>query len=412
MATWASRKMFVTIGAGALVAVVSALLLLPLSNRSNQQAGESSTEKKELELELDHGEALPSLEKTAVAPSDEELDGMLSDIGADILKGLEHQTAVAAGEVAASAEEKVLAELDAYLAGSPPRSLGLFNWIQQASNKKKALIRKALIKRVDSSDNLNVRQTCLISLALFPEAARNIMPRSLLSDPERSVRKLAARSLATCGTPKELDALYEAAKTDKGSSLHGRDLAATAINSIGRIGGERAGQILKEIWTDRRTYGCPDTIIHSMGDSGYPGVLETVMQVLDGKPWYVRDSATYALGKLAYLNPKNTSLVDKTTYRLRRCLSDKNPRVRRMAAFSLGMVGTQQDIERLEVLLEDPYQSEQTLTEDGQTKTRTDYPVRDAARQAIDTINARIAAQTKDGEQNGISKDGVVHYSY
>jgi hypothetical protein len=117
--------------------------------------------------------------------------------------------------------------------------------------------------------------------------------------------------------------------------------------------------------------------------------------MLKGKQEMYRDNAVYALGQIASRNRDDLEIVQKVRAHLLNSLRDKNPKVRRNAAYSFSLVGEPSDIPLLEELLEDSYRVIANYTEDGQEKTKHVYPVREKAREAIEKINKRFPPEKR-----------------
>lgn len=282
-------------------------------------------------------------------------------------------------------EEKIQTRLDTNMGAAE-----MFNWINAASDDEKAFIFNSLLKRYASASDPGQRLAYLVCIAMFPDKATDILEQEMLSDSERSVRELAAHLLGGCGTDKQVDALLKAVAEDRGVFGSGRTIAAAAITSLGRIGGDRAGEALKRIWSDPQlSAGSKEVLISSAGTSGYSDLLGLVVGVLDGQDESIRDNAAYALGKLGELNPEKPDVVKAAVVALRRCLTDQNPNVRRNAVTALGEIGTRDDIVQIQALFKDAHVETLSYSENGQKKTRQVYPVRDRAKESIEKIIER-----------------------
>lgn len=274
--------------------------------------------------------------------------------------------------------------------------------IQKANEEEKNWIRDALINRFNSEPDPRLRQMCLVSIGWFRDAAAKLHVKAL-SDTDRSVRKLAAYCLGKSGSEQDIDALFQAVKDDKGVFGPGRDIAKNAISSIGEIGGTKAARVLNEIWLNEElSKGFKDAILGSLGSTGDPNVFEILEEGLRGNDERIRDNAAYGLGQLAIHrnNRKNSELANKVTQLLRSYINDKNPRVRNNIVRAFSIIGKREDIPLLKTLLEDDYSTTVSYTEDGEVKKRTEYPIRKAAREAIDNINRRLPAEKSDSIPN------------
>jgi len=273
------------------------------------------------------------------------------------------------------------------------KAADLGSQIRQASKEEKALIRAALLKRLDADDDEDVRVTCLINLGSFPGGRGELFARVLRADRSPRVRKVAAHALGNYGSEEELAALFDAANQD-------RAVAQSAIFSIGSIGGPRATDWLIALWNNpEASRGNRDVIVASIGAAGGPNALNVLEEVLQGKDDSIRSSATVGVWHLAQRNSKNPPVFEAAVAVLRECLQDRNPNVRESAIYGLGWVGNADDVRLLEAMLKDDYFRQIRYTEDGQVRTRNHYPVRAAAAETIERMKARLKS----------SKRGVLH---
>lgn len=250
-----------------------------------------------------------------------------------------------------------------------------------------------LLEHVKKYEDPNVRRRCVYCLMAFEKDAAEVIKFVLHSDENRGVRVIAARILGRVGGEEALDSLYSAIVKDKGVFMQGRNIASAAVFAIGEIGGERASEILAKVWQENLYRG--EETLNAIGTAGHVGALPLIEKMLKGKQEIYRDNAVYALGQIASRNRDDLEIVQKVRAHLLNSLRDKNPRVRRNAAYSLSLVGEPSDIPLLEELLEDSYRLIANYTEDGQEKTKHVYPVREKAREAIERINKRFPPEKR-----------------
>jgi HEAT repeat protein len=257
----------------------------------------------------------------------------------------------------------------------------------------KNLVFNMLLEHVKKHEDPNVRRGCVYCLMAFGKDAAEVIKFVLHSDENRRVRVTAARILGRVGGEEALDSLYSAIVKDKGVFMQGRNIASAAVFAIGEIGGERASEILAKVWQEK-LYRGEDTL-NAIGTAGHVSALPFIEKMLKGKQEIYRDNAVYALGQIASRNRDDLEIVQKVRAHLINSLRDKNPRVRRNAAYSLSLVGEPSDIPLLEELLEDSYRTIVGYTEDGQEKTKYVYRVREKAREAIEKINKRFPPEKR-----------------
>ena len=264
--------------------------------------------------------------------------------------------------------------------------------IQKANEEEKNWIKEALINRYNSEPNTKIRLECMTAMVWFREAAAKLYVQAL-SDTDRSIRRLAAHNLGFVGTEEEVDALYQALKKDRSSSEQDFYFARDVISSIGQIGGTKAARVINEIRLSKElSKGCEDGILGALGSTGDPNVFKTLEDGLKGSEEKIRGNAVYGLGQLASYrdNRKNPELMDKITQLFMSYINDKNPRVRNNIVLAFVIIGERKDIPMLKTMLEDNYSTIVSYTENGEVKKKTRYPIREAAREAIDSINKRL----------------------
>ncbi|UCG48901.1 MAG: HEAT repeat domain-containing protein, partial [Phycisphaerales bacterium] len=262
--------------------------------------------------------------------------------------------------------------------------------IRTADQKQKTWLLEKLTERVESDEKPAVRRACVVGLTAFGRNARRTLADVLMSDDDRNVRKLAAYALGQLGTKEEVDALVQAVRRDSGALGVGRDLAAVAVTALGEIGGEEAARALHEIWnSEQLSRGCREQTLTALGVAGHPGALPILQTVLQQSNQLLRDNAAFALGQLASRNQDDPAILSRSLTLLRQYLSDPNPRVRVNAVDALGRLGRPDDIALLEARSGDDYAIELSYTEDGQVKTKSVYPVRQKATEAIAQIRTR-----------------------
>jgi len=258
---------------------------------------------------------------------------------------------------------------------------------------EKNLVFNKLVEHVSKHKNPNVRRGCVCCLGFFGKDAAQVVKSVLHSDENRGVRAVAARVLARVGGEQALGSLYSAIVKDKGVFLQGRNVASAAVTAIGEIGGERASEILAKVWQENLYRG--EETLNAIGTAGHVSALPLIEKMLKGKQEIYRDNAVYALGQIASRSRDDLEIVQKVRAYLLNSLRDKNPKVRTNAASSLSLVGEPKDIPLLEELLEDSYRIIVNYTEDDQEKTKHVYPVRRAAKRAIDRINNRFPPEER-----------------
>jgi len=263
--------------------------------------------------------------------------------------------------------------------------------IRGAAEEQKVWMFETLTRHIGSHPDAEIRMICIGAIRNFPEKGRDVVTRSLRADLDREVRSIAAYVLSSIGTEQETNALFEAIKEDKGAIGHGRDIAEAAIGSLGAIAGDRAGEILTEIWkSEELSRGCREVTLNALGASGDPSAVGILEEVLRGKEESLRDNAVYGLNSLADRKRGQPEVVQKIVRLLRQHLRDRNPRVRENVVRGLGTTGVAEDIILLEGLLQDGYSIKVSYTEQGELKTKTVYPIREAANEAVGRIKKRL----------------------
>jgi HEAT repeat protein len=230
---------------------------------------------------------------------------------------------------------------------------------------------------------------------MFPDKAASILERSLRTDPDRGVRKVAAYALGTSGSAEQVDALYEAAKQDQGTPLggDGRELACVSISSLGSIGGARPAEALMRIWEDEQVRrGLEPVILTSLGTTGDLAVKPILEMAMQGDPALLRP-CMIGFAELAKANPQDVQINRKAGDILRRGLGNADHRVRMIAATYLGFIGDRDDIGLLKGSLEDGYSETPSFVENGEERQRVCYPVQERAREAIERIRERLARE-------------------
>jgi len=266
--------------------------------------------------------------------------------------------------------------------------------IRGAAEEQKVWMFETLTRHIESHPDAEIRMICIGAMGNFPEKGLDIVTRSLRADLDREVRSIAAYVLSSIGTEQETGALFEAIKEDKGVFGEGRDIAETAIGALGAIGGDRAAEILSEIWkSEELSRSCREATLNALGAAGDPCAVAVLEQVLRGKREWLRDNAVYGLSQLADRRRGQVEVVKKVAGLLREHVGDRNPRLRTNAVRGLGTAGVAEDIMLLEGLLQDDYSTEVLYTEEGELKTKTTYPIREAAKDAIRRIKKRMPLQ-------------------
>jgi HEAT repeat protein len=256
---------------------------------------------------------------------------------------------------------------------------------------EKNLLFDMLVDHVKWDEHPEVRRGCVCCLSVFGKNAEEVLKFVMHSDENRGVRMIAAGVMGQVGGEEALDALYLAVQNDKGISGKGRNIASAAVSSIGEIGGPRAAEILIKVWKvwQEKLYPSEGTL-SSIGVAGEPSALPLIESVLNGEQEMLRDNAVYALGEIASRNREDHSLLNRIRRILRNCLTDKNPKVRTNAVYSLSLVGESRDVSVLKQLVEDDYKVVVNYVEDGQEKEKEVYPVREEAKRGIKRIQARL----------------------
>jgi HEAT repeat protein len=273
---------------------------------------------------------------------------------------------------------------------------------------EKNLVFNKLVEHVKEYEDPNVRRGCVYCLSAFGKDAAEVIKFVLHSDENRGVRVTAAHVLGRVGGEEALDSLYSAIVKDKGVFLRDRNIVSAAVTAIGEIGGERASEILAKVWHEN-LYRSEHTL-NAIGTAGHVRALPFIEKMLKGKQEMYRDNAVYALGQIASRNRDDLEIVQKVRAYLLNSLRDKNPKVRRNAAYSLSLVGEPSDIPLLEELLEDSYRTIVGYTEDGQEKTKHVYRIRENAREAIERINNRFPPEKRASiaDQNSYNEKPVI----
>jgi len=258
-------------------------------------------------------------------------------------------------------------------------------------------IRDALIDRLAREQDPRLRRQCLLAISwAFPDKAPEVLARAMTSDPDRTVRRVAAYCLGNRGTEGQVDALLQVVKEDQGAPGHGRDLAMLAICSLGSIGGPRASRALREILNNPElSRGCREQVLSSLAMAGDPADLPILEDHLRSKKALLRASAASGLGHLGRKNRRRTDIVKRVAKLLREHMDDVDPSVRTSVANAMGWVGGAEDIPLLERLLADAHRGRVNYTEAGKLKEKVVYPVREQAQRAIKRIKARLAKEGK-----------------
>ena len=263
--------------------------------------------------------------------------------------------------------------------------------ILKANDEEKNWIKEALINRFNSESNTKNRLICMNLMIGFREEAARFYVQAL-NDTDIRIRRSAAHILGSVGSEQDAEALLQAMKKANESNEQDTYLSLSIVGSLGQIGGKKAAEALLEIWnSDDLSKGCKTAILGMLGMTGDPNVFKMLEVGLRGNDEQIRDNAAYGLGELGRKNKGNKGLINNITQLLRKYIKDSNPSVRNNIANSLGIMGTREDIPLLKILLEDEFSTTVSFTENGVMKKRTIFPVREAAKKAIDNIEKRLS---------------------
>lgn len=309
------------------------------------------------------------------------MDSFMSKLREESAKGLTDKEREVRSRNYLTKEAEIERRVNAVVEGRNGQVASLGAEIRESGKNKKAIIRAALLKRLNTDENEDIRYACLNNLGYFPEGRGALLAQVLRTDKSEKVRNLAIRSLGQFGSEEELDALREVARENSG-------LTCDAIRSIGHIGGPRATDMLLDIW--KNSNGNRDTIVLSLGAAGDPRALYELGKILAGEDESVRSPATVGVWLLAQRNRETFPVFTSAVTVLRDCLHDGNPDVRRSAIYALGDLGDANDLERIRALLTDGYSRKITVTENGQELTRDHFPVRAAAAETIGKMENRL----------------------
>ncbi len=277
--------------------------------------------------------------------------------------------------------------------------------IHKADKEQKKWIQQALIDHLYSDSDPKVRSLCLTHIVKFRDIAPEVIERIMISDPDRSVRCLAAFALGRCGTEAQVDALFQAIQKDKGvPNEHFKNIAEAAIHSLGEIGGQKATKVLLDVWnSEQQSHRYREQTLIALGMAGDPNAFEVLETVLKSDNEQLRDNAAFGLGRLAKRNQDNRQLLNRTQELMRQYITDTNPGVRSNVADALGYIGGLEDVQLLQSLLQDEYSVIVSYTENGVVKEKTVYPVRERAREAIEKINKRFPSEKRVSTESNTS---------
>ena len=125
--------------------------------------------------------------------------------------------------------------------------------------------------------------------------------------------------------------------------------------------------------------------------SGDKRFLEPLIEVTrtGGK---LRGPAVSALRGTASANRDDPDVIGPVRTLYRAALADPDPDVRSIAAFSLGIVGEEEDLRRLRALLDDPHRVQSSRRRDGKVTQEDYYPVRSSAKDGVRMLEPDLKA--------------------
>jgi HEAT repeat protein len=290
------------------------------------------------------------------------------------------------------------ATLKAFKGGTAAQALrDMLDRVERRGPVEQTRLAAGLAHRLGSHEDAQVRRVCARVLALFDEDAAQPLVRALKTDPDRGVRREAARALGYAGGEEHLPHLYRAIKKDISPIGQLGVVGAEAISAIGKIGGPRAAELLIELWEEAPlSQDDRISVLVALGAAGDPAALE----ILEGaiapgqKGRFVRSTSAYALARIGVANRTNQEVAARVRSLLRKYIADRDPRVREYAVAGLGPVGSKGDIGALMVIAKtDAYRDAHLRQEDGRLLKTPFYPVREAAARAIGKIKERLTDQ-------------------
>jgi len=268
--------------------------------------------------------------------------------------------------------------------------------ILKADEDEKAVIHETLLNKLNSEDDSAALRQCMVYLCGFGpnKETADAFVRILNSQKDRADRKLAAIFLGKVGSEDNLDALLQAIREDQGQLGHGRNIASSAYGSIGNIGGEKAADILLNLWYSKEYV--PDHSLYSIARTGSPKVLDLILDILEQKEHRFRHNAAAGLAAFAGQNRDNTEMSERLLVLLRKYARDDDPKIRKGVLDAFFSIGQAEDIPLMIALTNDPYHQIVNYTEDGIVKEKTIYPIKDDADWAIAKINNNMANALKE----------------
>jgi len=188
-------------------------------------------------------------------------------------------------------------------------------------------------------EDVEIRRAAVLSLAGFADSAAPAALAYALKDPNGSVRKLAARALASVEPATATDSVSEALCEALGDEMP--EVRANAAEALGRIGGPAAGRALSEAIADAdaTVRNKAALALARLKDArAVPALAAQLAQAGPGRP-----HAAEALGNFADAGA-NAALVS--------VLKDTDPHVRAAAVESLCKIGDARTLKILESLAE------------------------------------------------------------
>jgi len=186
-----------------------------------------------------------------------------------------------------------------------------------------------------NDNNTQVRASSAFGLSrLGDKRAVEPLIAALKTDESPDVRKSAASALGSLGDKRAVEPLVIALKDES------PDVRKSAALALGRLGDKRAIEPLAAALQDKEVRSVAASLLACFGDS------RAVKPLLE---YSKEDMATMVVGgALTLINPPPVeSLIE--------LLKDRNPNVRRMAAFALSRVGDQQAVEPLIEAMKDEH---------------------------------------------------------
>lgn len=269
-----------------------------------------------------------------------------------------------------------------------PYPTEIFNKLRE--NPEPELINEVL-SSLTTSPNSTVRSNCAIVLQAQktnPKVIQGLIT-ALETEKEPIVKITISRGLGKIRTPETIIALEKFILTNNDIiGHHGYLVRAEALRALGELGSSATDSLIS--FSDNSTIMKTNAmdIIGALGATKDEKAKPLLISYMHDSDAFIRSIAAGVVAS----GISNCSLQIKELIftNLVSLVEDISPEVRKRVAFSFGNLSDPRAIPYLEKLMKDQYNAVYTISEGNVTREEKKYPVREAAKEALEQLNKSL----------------------